>query len=153
MTSHKFSGGKPKCFNLILVFVVCYLLKLEESRSMQKRLKTLQKKQSQIVKDKVHLQGEHSKAILARSKLESLCRELQRLNKTLKVHHSTATATINMVYLVAQNMAVSNYLFVEFEKHTDGAHLKLLLLPDRKKMPSGVGSTKNSVRRPCFTFK
>lgn len=57
---------------------------LEESRSMQKRLKTLQKKQSQIVKDKVHLQGEHSKAILARSKLESLCRELQRLNKTLK---------------------------------------------------------------------
>lgn len=71
-------------------FVVFCLLKLEESRSMQKRLKTLQKKQSQIVKDKVHLQGEHSKAILARSKLESLCRELQRLNKTLKVHHSAA---------------------------------------------------------------
>ncbi|CAJ1048613.1 gamma-taxilin [Xyrichtys novacula] len=57
---------------------------LEESRSMQKRLKALQKKQSQIVKEKVHLQGEHSKAILARSKLESLCRELQRHNKTLK---------------------------------------------------------------------
>ncbi|KAM9860641.1 gamma-taxilin isoform 2-T3 [Aulostomus maculatus] len=57
---------------------------LEESRCMQKRLKALQKKQSQIVKEKVHLQGEHSKAILARSKLESLCRELQRHNKTLK---------------------------------------------------------------------
>lgn len=57
---------------------------LEESRCMQKRLKTLQKKQSQIVKEKAHLQGEHSKAILARSKLESLCRELQRHNKTLK---------------------------------------------------------------------
>nr|XP_057934559.1 gamma-taxilin isoform X2 [Doryrhamphus excisus]XP_057934560.1 gamma-taxilin isoform X2 [Doryrhamphus excisus] len=57
---------------------------LEESRCMQKRLKTLQKKQSQIVKEKIHLQGEHSKAILARSKLESLCRELQRHNKTLK---------------------------------------------------------------------
>ncbi|XP_047435896.1 gamma-taxilin isoform X2 [Mugil cephalus] len=57
---------------------------LEESRSMQKQLKALQKKQSQIVKEKVHLQGEHSKAILARSKLESLCRELQRHNKTLK---------------------------------------------------------------------
>lgn len=52
---------------------------------MQKRLKALQKKQSQIVKEKMHLQGEHSKAILARSKLESLCRELQRHNKTLKV--------------------------------------------------------------------
>ncbi|XP_029281935.1 gamma-taxilin [Cottoperca gobio] len=57
---------------------------LEESRCMQKRLKALQKKQSQIVKEKIHLQGEHSKAILARSKLESLCRELQRHNKTLK---------------------------------------------------------------------
>ncbi|KAF3833285.1 hypothetical protein F7725_026950 [Dissostichus mawsoni] len=57
---------------------------LEESRCQQKRLKVVQKKQSQIVKEKIHLQGEHSKAILARSKLESLCRELQRHNKTLK---------------------------------------------------------------------
>uniref|UniRef100_A0A3B3ZIS2 Taxilin gamma n=1 Tax=Periophthalmus magnuspinnatus TaxID=409849 RepID=A0A3B3ZIS2_9GOBI len=57
---------------------------LEESRSMQKRLKALQKKQAQIVKEKLHLQAEHSKAILARSKLESLCREQQRHNKTLK---------------------------------------------------------------------
>lgn len=52
---------------------------------MQKRLKVLQKKQSQIMKEKINLQGDHSKAILARSKLESLCRELQRHNKTLKV--------------------------------------------------------------------
>ncbi|XP_062303307.1 gamma-taxilin isoform X1 [Osmerus eperlanus] len=57
---------------------------LEESRSVQKQVKVLQKKQSQVVKEKVHLQGEHSKAILARSKLEGLCRELQRHNKTLK---------------------------------------------------------------------
>uniref|UniRef100_A0A8C7Y181 Taxilin gamma n=1 Tax=Oryzias sinensis TaxID=183150 RepID=A0A8C7Y181_9TELE len=61
-----------------------YADSLEESRSMQKQLKALQKKQAQIVKEKVHLQGEHSKAILARSKLESLCRELQRHNKNLK---------------------------------------------------------------------
>ena len=60
-------------------------LQLEESRCIQKQVKVLQKKQSQIVKEKLHLQGEHSKAILARSKLESLCRELQRHNKTLKV--------------------------------------------------------------------
>lgn len=52
---------------------------------MQKRLKVIQKKQSQIMKEKLNLQGDHSKAILARSKLESLCRELQRHNKTLKV--------------------------------------------------------------------
>lgn len=52
---------------------------------MQKQMKVLQKKQTQLSKEKMHLQGEHSKAILARSKLESLCRELQRHNKTLKV--------------------------------------------------------------------
>ncbi|KAM4797369.1 gamma-taxilin [Rhinophrynus dorsalis] len=57
---------------------------LEESRNFQKQMKILQKKQAQVVKEKVHLQSEHSKAILARSKLESLCRELQRHNKTLK---------------------------------------------------------------------
>uniref|UniRef100_A0A674AYP9 Taxilin gamma n=1 Tax=Salmo trutta TaxID=8032 RepID=A0A674AYP9_SALTR len=61
-----------------------YADSLEESRSMQKQVKVLQKKQSQMVKEKIHLQSEHSKAILARSKLESLCRELQRHNKTLK---------------------------------------------------------------------
>uniref|UniRef100_A0ABM5FYG3 Gamma-taxilin-like isoform X1 n=2 Tax=Pogona vitticeps TaxID=103695 RepID=A0ABM5FYG3_9SAUR len=57
---------------------------LEESRNVQKQMKMLQKKQAQVVKEKVHLQSEHSKAILARSKLESLCRELQRHNKSLK---------------------------------------------------------------------
>ncbi|XP_045646639.1 gamma-taxilin-like isoform X3 [Ursus americanus] len=57
---------------------------LEESRNVQKQMKILQKKQAQIIKEKVHLQSEHSKAVLARSKLESLCRELQRHNKALK---------------------------------------------------------------------
>lgn len=62
-----------------------FLAQLEESRSMQKQVKVLQKKQNQVLKEKIHLQSEHSKAVLARSKLESLCRELQRHNKTLKV--------------------------------------------------------------------
>ncbi|XP_072499569.1 beta-taxilin [Notamacropus eugenii] len=57
---------------------------LEEHRAEQKQLKHLQKRQVQIIKEKDQLQSEHSKAILARSKLESLCRELQRHNKTLK---------------------------------------------------------------------
>nr|XP_056709562.1 beta-taxilin [Euleptes europaea] len=57
---------------------------LEEHRTEQKKLKCLQKKQAQLIKEKDQLQSEHSKAILARSKLESLCRELQRHNKTLK---------------------------------------------------------------------
>nr|XP_060609452.1 beta-taxilin [Anolis sagrei ordinatus] len=57
---------------------------LEEHRTEQKKLKYLQKRQTQLVKEKDQLQSEHSRAILARSKLESLCRELQRHNKTLK---------------------------------------------------------------------
>lgn len=60
-------------------------LQLEEHRAEQKKLKYLQKRQAQIIKEKDQLQSEHSRAILARSKLESLCRELQRHNKTLKV--------------------------------------------------------------------
>ncbi|RXM32696.1 Gamma-taxilin [Acipenser ruthenus] len=39
---------------------------------------------SRTVQKQMKLQSEHSKSILARSKLESLCRELQRHNKTLK---------------------------------------------------------------------
>jgi hypothetical protein len=38
-----------------------------------------------VGKERDQLQYEHSRAILARSKLEGLCRELQRHNKTLKV--------------------------------------------------------------------
>lgn len=60
-------------------------LQLEEHRSDQKQLKVLQKKLLQVMKEKDQLQSEHSRAVLARSKLEGLCRELQRHNKTLKV--------------------------------------------------------------------
>ncbi|XP_055233106.1 gamma-taxilin-like isoform X1 [Gorilla gorilla gorilla] len=60
---------------------------LEESRNVQRQMKILQNKQAQIVKEKAHLQSEHSKTILARSKLESFCRELQHQNKTLKEEH------------------------------------------------------------------
>ncbi|KAM6899274.1 alpha-taxilin isoform 2-T2 [Xenentodon cancila] len=57
---------------------------VEEHRNTQKQMRVLQKKQSQLVQEKDNLRNEHSKAILARSKLESLCRELQRHNRTLK---------------------------------------------------------------------
>lgn len=61
------------------------VLQLEEHRGDQKQLKVLQKKLLQVMKEKDQLQSEHSRAVLARSKLEGLCRELQRHNKTLKV--------------------------------------------------------------------
>ncbi|XP_075720404.1 beta-taxilin [Rhinoderma darwinii] len=61
-----------------------YAEMLEEHRIEQKHMKQLQKRQIQLIKEKDQLQSDHNKAILARSKLESLCRELQRHNKTLK---------------------------------------------------------------------
>ncbi|XP_035276792.1 beta-taxilin isoform X2 [Anguilla anguilla] len=57
---------------------------LEERRAEQKQLKLVQKRQAQVLKDREHLRSEHSRAVLARSKLEELCRELQRHNKNLK---------------------------------------------------------------------
>lgn len=84
---------KRICIQEIYIFVVdinawwsylCFL-QLEEHRSDQKEQKILQKKLLQVMKEKDQLQNEHSRAVLARSKLEGLCRELQRHNKTLKV--------------------------------------------------------------------
>ncbi|XP_052025857.1 beta-taxilin [Apodemus sylvaticus] len=57
---------------------------VDEHRTEQKKLKLLLKQQAQTQREKDQLQSEHNRAILARSKLESLCRELQRHNKTLK---------------------------------------------------------------------
>ncbi|XP_031236346.1 beta-taxilin isoform X2 [Mastomys coucha] len=57
---------------------------LDEHRTEQKKLKLLLKQQAQTQREKDQLQSDHNRAILARSKLESLCRELQRHNKTLK---------------------------------------------------------------------
>lgn len=101
---------------------------------MQKRLKVLQKKQSQIMKEKINLQGDHSKAILARSKLESLCRELQRHNKTLKVapHQPREEASLEPLAFRLTFSVTRSY---------------------RRRTPSGPGSTKSSGRRPCCTSR
>lgn len=72
------------CLCYIVIFLGIFL-QLEEHRSDQKQLKVLQKQLQQVMKEKDQLQSEHSRAVLARSKLEGLCRELQRHNKTLKV--------------------------------------------------------------------
>jgi len=39
----------------------------------------------QLAREKDQLQNDHSKAVLAKSKLEGLCRELQRHNRLVKV--------------------------------------------------------------------
>lgn len=58
---------------------------LDENRQGASSLKTATKKLSQVSRERDSLQTENSKLILAKSKLESLCRELQRHNKVVKV--------------------------------------------------------------------
>lgn len=58
---------------------------MKEQRDEQVELNMLQKRQDLLIKQRDQLQLEHSQGILARSKLESLCHELHKHNKTLKV--------------------------------------------------------------------
>lgn len=120
---------------------------------MQKRLKALQKKQSQIVKEKVHLQGEHSKAILARSKLESLCRELQRHNKSLKVgpqstYNPLLSVSPSTSVPVVQSCLQDKTYFTSFSVHLFRFFFLLQLLPsDRTRTLSAPESSRSSGRR------
>lgn len=56
----------------------------EEHRVLQTSFKTQQRTMAMIMREKDQIQSEHTKAIMAKSKLESLCRELQKHNKIIK---------------------------------------------------------------------
>lgn len=56
----------------------------EEYRTCHSSLSVAEKKCVTLQKDKNQLQTEQSKLVLARSRMESLCRELQRQNKLVK---------------------------------------------------------------------
>lgn len=58
---------------------------LEELRLMEPRMKQLERQVQSQQKEKEQLQADHNRMILAKSRLESLCRELQRQNKCVKV--------------------------------------------------------------------
>lgn len=57
---------------------------LEENRSSASSLKIHEKHVLVLQKEKEQLQMENGKSLLARSRLEELCRELQRQNKVVK---------------------------------------------------------------------
>lgn len=56
----------------------------EEHKQLKNKYKLLEKQLTLTVREKEQLQTEHSKAVLAKSKLESLCRELHRHNEQIK---------------------------------------------------------------------
>nr|KAG5708926.1 hypothetical protein BaRGS_009335 [Batillaria attramentaria] len=56
----------------------------EEHRVLQSSFKQQQRRMTVVTREKDQLQAEHTKAVIAKSKLESLCRELQKHNKLIK---------------------------------------------------------------------
>ncbi|XP_013792864.1 gamma-taxilin-like isoform X2 [Limulus polyphemus] len=57
---------------------------LEDQRTLEVKLKQTERHVLQVTKEKEQLQAEHNRTVLAKSRLESLCRELQRQNKAVK---------------------------------------------------------------------
>ncbi|GAB6020857.1 hypothetical protein CHUAL_003507 [Chamberlinius hualienensis] len=57
---------------------------LEEHRALNVTYKVKERCNAQLIKEKEQLQTDYSKAVLARSRLEGLCRELQRQCKVVK---------------------------------------------------------------------
>lgn len=58
---------------------------IDEIRNYKNSVQILQRRICVLEKEKEQLQNDHSKGLLARSRLETLCRELQRQNKSIKV--------------------------------------------------------------------
>ncbi|KAL5010601.1 hypothetical protein ScPMuIL_012906 [Solemya velum] len=56
----------------------------EEHRVVQSSFKQVQRKLTVTSREKDQLQSEHTKAVMAKSKLESLCRELQKHNQMIR---------------------------------------------------------------------
>ncbi|XP_049885841.1 gamma-taxilin [Pectinophora gossypiella] len=66
--------------------LVCkkYMESTEEIKKMQFYIKQSDKRYAVVLKQKEHLQQEFNKTVLVKSKLENLCRELQKQNKAIK---------------------------------------------------------------------
>lgn len=56
----------------------------EQVRSLEFQMRNQEKIITQLIKEKESLQGEHNRTLLVRSRLENVCRELQRQNRAVK---------------------------------------------------------------------
>merc|ERR1711915_48951 len=57
---------------------------VENNRQLQSTVKQIQKQVENVQREKEYMEAEHSKVVLTKSRLESLCRELQKQNKLIK---------------------------------------------------------------------
>ncbi|KAG8123786.1 hypothetical protein E2320_019164, partial [Naja naja] len=81
---------------------------LEEHRSEQKKLKYLQKKQAQLIKEKDQLQSEHSRAILARSKLEKTLQRAREEEEKRKEITNHFQSTLNDIQAQIEQQSERN---------------------------------------------
>lgn len=70
--------------------MVCkkYVQTADDNKKMQFYIKQSDKRYALLLKEKEQLQLEFNKTVLVKSKLENLCRELQKQNKAIKVRKS-----------------------------------------------------------------
>lgn len=61
-----------------------YVQLAADQKSTEQRLEEFETKHTKIKRERDHLQAEYNKLMIAKSKLESLCRELQKHNKQIK---------------------------------------------------------------------
>lgn len=73
--------------------LVCkkYVQTADDNKKLQFYIKQSDKRYALLSKEKEQLQHEYNKTILVKSKLENLCRELQKQNKAIKVRNGHYT--------------------------------------------------------------
>ena len=64
-----------------------YVDSQETNKKLQSNGKDVEKAITNLTKQRDQIQAEYGKTLLVKTKLESLCRELQRQNKLVKVIH------------------------------------------------------------------
>ncbi len=68
--------------------MVKYAEQLEEKKTLEANAKGLERRLAVVQREREQLQAENGKGVLARSRLEELCRELQRQNKQVRFRSS-----------------------------------------------------------------
>lgn len=71
-------------YSMLQLFTEKYVELLEENKSTLSNLKVHEKHIQILQREKEQLKTDNGKSLLARSRLEELCRELQRQNKIVK---------------------------------------------------------------------
>ena len=62
-----------------------YFDQVEATKKVQESIKAAERATNAAIKQRDQIQSEHTKSLLAKTRLEGICRELQRHNKEIKV--------------------------------------------------------------------